>query len=197
MATPKSTIGLKNVVYALLTEDSDSNLTYGDVVPVVGAIEATITPENADADVQYADDVEWDALYPDPTLTLALSMVSLPLTVQAAWLGNALDTNGVLIRSAADQPPYFALGFKSEKSDGTFRYVWLYKCRAKPITESYGTKEGENITRQTGDIEITAIKRTNDGKYQAVADEGENGFTPAKGETFLSSVYAPAASAGG
>ena len=37
----------------------------------------------------------------------------------------------------------------------------------------------------------TAIKRTHDGRYQAVADEGENGFTAEKGETFLQSVYTP------
>ena len=34
-------------------------------------------------------------------------------------------------------------------------------------------------------------KRTHDNRYQAVADEGENGFTAAMGETFLTSVYTP------
>ena len=59
------------------------------------------------------------------------------------------------------------------------------------LTENYATKEGTTITRQTGDVEWTAIKRTKDGRYQAVADEGENGFTTAMGETFLASVYTP------
>ena len=95
------------------------------------------------------------------------------------------------IRSSTDKPPYFAVGFKSEKSNHKFRYVWLYKVRAKPLTVNYATKEGTTITRQTGDVEWTAIKRTNDGRYQAVADEGENGFTAEKGETFLQSVYTP------
>lgn len=61
---------------------------------------------------------------------------------------------------------------------------------AKPLTENYATKEGTTITRQTGDVEWTAIKRTHDGAT-AVADEGENGFTAEKGETFLQSVYTP------
>ena len=47
------------------------------------------------------------------------------------------------------------------------------------------------MTRQTGEIEWTAIKRTHDGQYQAVADEGENGFTAEKAATFLQSVYEP------
>ena len=118
-------------------------------------------------------------------------MADIPLAIQEKIFGNEIDDNGVLIRSASDKPPYFAVGFKSEKSNGKFRYVWLYKVRAKPLTENYATKEGTTITRQTGDVEWTAIKRTHDGRYQAVADEGENGFTAAAGETFLASVYAP------
>ena len=68
---------------------------------------------------------------------------------------------------------------------------YLSLLRAKPVTETYATKEGTSITRQTGEIEWTAIKRTHDGQYQAVADEDENGFTAAKGATFLQSVYEP------
>ncbi len=52
-------------------------------------------------------------------------------------------------------------------------------------------KEGATVTRQTGEVEWTAIKRTSDGRYQAVADEGENGFSTATAATFLESVYTP------
>ena len=61
---------------------------------------------------------------------------------------------------------------------GKFRYIWLYKVRAKPVTENYATKEGKSITRQTGEVEWTAIRRTHDNQYQAVADEDENGVRP-------------------
>ena len=60
------------------------------------------------------------------------------------------------------------------------------------MTENYQTKERTSITRQTGEIEWTAIKRTHDGQYQAVADEGQKGFTQEKGKSFLQSVYEPA-----
>ena len=136
--TVSSTVGLKNMVIAELTTDTEETLTYGDLQLVAGAIEASIEPQNADPDVQFADDIEFDVLYPHK-----------------------------------------------------FRYVWLFKVRAKPVTENYSTKEGTKVTRQTGEIEWTAIKRTHDGQYQAVADEGENGFTAEKAATFLQSVYAP------
>ena len=173
-----STVGLKNMVIAPVTADTETATTYGDLQRVAGAIEATITPENNDPDIQYFDDVEGDVLYPDPELTFKTKLADLPLIVQEMIFSNKIDDNGVLIRTANDKPGYFAVGFMSEKANGTYRYVWLFKVRAKPVTETYATKEGTSITRQTGEVEWTAIKRTSDGRYQAVADEGENGVRP-------------------
>ena len=186
-----STVGLKNMVIAPVTADTETATTYGDLQRVAGAIEATITPENNDPDIQYFDDVEGDVLYPDPELTFKTKLADLPLIVQEMIFSNKIDDNGVLIRTANDKPGYFAVGFMSEKAKGTYRYVWLFKVRAKPVTETYATKEGTSITRQTGEVEWTAIKRTSDGRYQAVADEGENGFTAEKAAAFLNTVYTP------
>ena len=186
-----STVGLKNMVIAPVTEDTETSTTYGNLQRVAGAIEATITPENNDPDIQFFDDVEGDVLYPDPELTFKTKLADLPLIVQEMIFSNKIDDNGVLIRTANDKPGYFAVGFMSEKANGTYRYVWLFKVRAKPVTETYATKEGTSITRQTGEVEWTAIKRTSDGRYQAVADEGENGFTAEKAAAFLNTVYTP------
>ena len=60
-------------------------------------------------------------------------MADIPLAIQEQIFGNKIDDNGVLIRSSTDKPPYFAVGFKSEKSNHKFRYVWLYKVRATGI----------------------------------------------------------------
>ena len=192
-----STVGLKNMVIAPLTVDTEETLTYGELQLVAGAIEASITPQNADPDVQYFDDQEGDVLYPDPELSFKTKLADLPLIIQEMIFANKIDSNGVLIRSSTDKPPYFAVGFKSEKANHKFRYIWLYKVRAKPVTENYATKEGKSITRQTGEVEWTAIRRTHDNQYQAVADEDENGFTSEKGATFLQSVYEPVFAAGG
>ena len=192
-ASPKvaSTVGLKNMVIAELLEDTEATLTYGELQLVAGAIEASVTPDNTDPEIQYADDIEFDVLYPDPELSFKTKMADIPLGIQEKIFGNEIDDNGVLVRTAQDKPPYFAVGFKSEKADKSYRYVWLYKVRAKPVTENYATKEGKTINRQTGEVDWTAIKRTHDGRYQAVADEGQNGFDAAKGATFLQSVYEP------
>ena len=98
MATPTaspqvaSTVGLKNVVIAPLTEDTDTSHTYGELQLVAGAIEATITPDNTDPDIQYADDIEFDVLYPDPELTFSTSMADVPLAIQEMIFGNQSTT---------------------------------------------------------------------------------------------------------
>ena len=190
-----ATIGLKNVVIAPLTTDTAEGHTYGTVQALAGAIEASVTPDNTDPDILYADDIEFDTLYADPDVTFKLKMADIPLTIQEMLFSNKIDDGGVLIRTAQDTPTYFAVGFKSEKSNHKYRYVWLYKVRAKPITENFATKEGDTVTRQTPEVEFTAIKRTHDGHWQVVADEGENGFT--LGDTFLTSVYEPTFTAQG
>ena len=105
--TVSSTVGLKNMVIAPLTEDTEETVSYGTLQAVAGAIEATITPESADPDVQYADDVEFDTLYPDPEISFSTSMADIPLTIQEMIFGNQIDDNGVLVRTATDKPPYF------------------------------------------------------------------------------------------
>ena len=191
-----STVGLKNVVIAPVVSDTDEGVNYGTLQDFAGAIDAQISPENAEPDVQYGDDTEFSVLYPDPEVKLTMEMADIPLLIQEMILNNVIDDNGVLIRAAGDTPGYFALGFKSEKADGTYRFVWLFKGRAAPMTEQYHTKEGTTLTRQTGKLEWTFIKRTFDKRYQAIADEGQNGFTPEKAATFLTSVYTPVVTSG-
>ena len=90
--TVSSTVGLKNMVIAPLTEDTEETVSYGTLQAVAGAIEATITPESADPDVQYADDVEFDTLYPDPEISFSTSMADIPLTIQEMIFGNQISS---------------------------------------------------------------------------------------------------------
>ena len=98
--TVSSTVGLKNMVIAPLTVDTEETLTYGDLQLVAGAIEATITPDNADPDIQYADDIEFDVLYPDPELTFTTKMADIPLAIQEMILLHFFQ--GLTMQETAD-----------------------------------------------------------------------------------------------
>ena len=99
-----STVGLKNMVIAPLTVDTEETLTYGELQLVAGAIEASITPQNADPDVQYFDDQEGDVLYPDPELSFKTKLADLPLIIQEMIFANKIDSNAVQgARQACDR----------------------------------------------------------------------------------------------
>lgn len=167
----KSTIGVKDLRIAKVLTDTPEGHTYDTVQKVAGAIEVGITSNNADPNIQYADDIEYDVLYPDPELAVTVKLADIPLEIQAMLRGHTTDANGAIIKKATDKGEYYALGFASEKSNHKMRYVWLYKCRANFIDENYGTKQGPTINRQEPSVQFTAIKRTHDEAYQYMADE--------------------------
>ena len=194
MSKIKSIYGLDRAVIAPIISDTESGTIYGAVEPITGAIDASITPGNTDPEIQYADNDEFDVLYPDPEIAVAVELTALPLSVQASISGHVIDANGVMAKKAGDTPPYYALGFRGKRRDGGDRYTWLLKGRAKPVAEQYHTTEGKTVTRQTGKVEFTFIKRSSDGLYQFSADLGLNGFTSEKAATFLATVYGDSAS---
>jgi len=193
MAT-SSRIGLRDVKIAWLTANTDTTTVPAaytlESTSTLEAIDAQISRGTADPDVQYADDIESDVLYPDPEITITLEVKEVPLALQKLLFGQgAVDGNGVYKYESGKTPPYFALGFKSAKRNGTDRFVWYYKCRAKPMDETFHTKEGGTITRQQDKLEITAIKRTYDN-YVSVKVDSDAVGAPTAG-VFFANVYKP------
>ena len=166
-----SRVGLRDVIFWKLTADTSAGLTYhGTVEPeTLDAIDVSISHANADPNILYADDVENDILYEDVELTVNLEVKDLPLSLQAKLLGNKVGTKAEIVEVAGATPPYYAMGFKSEKRDGNDRYVWLLKGRANPLDETFHTKE-KSQTRQNDTISLTFIKRTKDGAFKYILD---------------------------
>ena len=189
-----STVGLRDVVVAfMVSDDSDSTVYETDIQPLAGAIEAVITPENTDPEVQEADDGEFDAVYPSPHGTIAVNLVDIPIALRPRILGGFIDVNGVYVNGVNDQQPYFALGFKAQKADGTDRYMWMYKVRARPMTENYATRGTTSVTRQQAQVTLDYMTRQSDGNWRGMSDVGQNGFTESKAATFFDTVYTPGA----
>lgn len=186
-----SRIGLRDVIFRELTADTALTLTYAASAEAetVDAIELQVKHNNTDPDVLYANDEENDVLYTDTDLTANVEVKELPLTLQARLLGNLVDDKGVVIEKAGATPPYFAMGFKSARRNGKDRYVWLLKGRAKPMSEDYGTKEGQQVNRQNDKIEFTFIKRTKDNLYKHAMNEEDGGAGVDVETKFFAEVY--------
>jgi len=185
-----SRVGLRDVIFWKLTEDNTTKLTYAAAAEpeTLDAIDVKLTHNNTDPDVLYANDVENDVLYPDTDITMALEVKDLPLSLRAKLLGYTVDNKGVVIEEAGVTPPYYAMGFKSERRNGEDRLIWLLKGRAQPMDDTYRTKEGSTINRQNETLTMVFIKRTKDSLYKYIMDEED---VPAGKDaaSFFTAVY--------
>ena len=164
-----ATIGLRDVYYALLKEDPISGSpTYDAPVKIAGAISANVNP-NASAATLFADDGPYDTAATIGEISLELNMADLSLETQSVLLGHSIS-NGVLKRKAGDVPPWVAIGFRTLKSNGKYRYYWLNKGKFALPEEDLQTK-GDSIEFQTPTISGSFVKRNCDDEWQRVGDE--------------------------
>ena len=170
-------VGLRDLHYIKLKKDDDKGVEYdygtgGTDKPkqIAGAINARISPTSNTATL-YADDGPDEVATALGEITVELNVKDLPLDVQADLLGHTV-TSGVMYRSADDVAPYVAIGFRSVKSNGKYRYVWLYKGKFNLPEQEYKTKE-DTPEFQTPTITGTFVKRIYDDAWQAIVDEDD------------------------
>lgn len=169
-------VGLNDLHFAILTADTKEELTYESTEALVGAINATINPA-VNTQELYADDQLWESVSALGKVDVEVETADLPLSIRAKILGNELK-DGVLIEKATDVPPHLALGFKSLKSNGKYRYVWLLKGVAQPMAEDFSTKK-DNVEHKTPKVKFTFMARVYDGEWKHTADEDSETFTGA------------------
>lgn len=166
-------IGMKDLYFAKLTKDDATGVAYDTPVLITGAISAKVSPD-IDESTLYADDGAYETVSTVGKITVELELADLPLSVQAALLGHTLS-NGVLVKKATDIAPYVAIGWKSLKSNGKYRYFWLLKGKFQVPDDESKTKE-EKISFQNAKIKGTFVCRVYDDNWELVGDEDETDF---------------------
>jgi len=184
-------IGLKGLVYALLTEDliadgaTAGKTTYSAPVSIPGVISATINP-NATIETLFADDGPMETATALGKIDVEIVVGDMTNTIQSVLLGHTI-TAGVLHRKAGDVPPWVAIGFKSVKSNGKYRFVWLLKGKFS-IPEMKNDTKSDKITWVNPTIKGAFAKRDSDDEWIKQADEDDEEFVSAS--TFLTAVEA-------
>jgi phi13 family phage major tail protein len=166
-------MGMKDLYYAKLTKDDATGVTYETPELISGSISAKISPKS-DTQTLYADDGAFETTSQLSEITVEIEMADLPLTVQSEILGHTL-TEGVLEAKVTDIAPYVAIGWRSLKSNGKYRYYWLLKGKFQIPDDESKTKE-DKANFQTAKITGTFVARIFDGKWKLVGDEDESGF---------------------
>ena len=175
-------IGLRDLHFAKLTTDdpeaSEDKLEYEEPEKIIGAITANVNP-NASTETLFADDGPMESATALGEIELEMEAADLPLEIQAKLLGHEFDeTNGKLIRRSDDTPPWVAVGFRSLKSNGSYRYVWLLKGKFMVPEQDYETRT-DSVDFQTPTINGAFVRRDVDDTYQIDGDEDVEGFDTA------------------
>lgn len=183
-----ATIGLRDVHYAVLKTDTKEGATYDAPVLLSGAIAANVNPNTSSATL-FADDGPYDSSTTLGEIELELNMADIPAKHAAVMLGHTYK-GGVLIKKASDQPPYLAIGYRSLKSNGAYRYTWLYKGKFTDGEQANNTK-GDSIEYQTPTITGAFVKRDFDDMWQTEADSDDTELGENVIENWFKAVYEP------
>lgn len=152
-----ATIGLDKLYYAPITEDENGNETYGTPIQLAKAISADLSVELNEATL-YADDGQAEVVKEFKSGTLSLGVDDIGSEVAAALVGATIDKNGVLISRGEDASTPVAVGFRARKSNGKYKYYWLYRVLFGIPATNLATK-GDSITFSTPTIEGTISRR--------------------------------------
>jgi phi13 family phage major tail protein len=183
-----ATIGLRDVHYAKMLTDDLSGATYDIPVKISGAISANVNPNSSSATL-FADDGPYDSAATIGNISLELNLADIPATISAELLGHTYQ-GGMLTKRSTDTPPYVAVGYRSLKSNGYYRYTWLYKGKFTDGETDNATK-GDSIEYKTPTITGAFVKRDYDDVWQTEADSDDTNISPTIITNWFTSVVSP------
>ena len=171
-----ATIGLDMLHYAKITEDENGNESYGTPQKLAKAMSADLSVELAEATL-YADDGAAEIVKEFKSGTLSLGVDDIGASVASDLTGAVIDNNGVVISTGEDGGAPVAIGFRAKKSNGKYKYFWLYKVKFGIPATALATK-GDSITFNTPTIEGTVLRRNkvdaeNRHPWKAEVTEGD------------------------
>ena len=171
-----ATIGLDMLYFAPITEDENGEETYGTPAKLAKAMTADLSVELAEATL-YADDGASEIVKEFKSGTLSLGIDDIGNSIASVLTGATIDSNNVVISASEDGGNPVAIGFRAKKSNGKYRYFWLYRVKFGIPSTSLATK-GDSITFSTPTIEGTVLRRNKpDGSgkhpWKAEVTEGE------------------------
>lgn len=189
-----ATIGLDKLYYSKITEDASGNETYATPVTLAKAVSAELSVELAEATL-YADDVAAEIVKEFKSGTLTLGVDDIGVEIASDLTGAQIDKNKVLISGGQDAGSPVAIGFRAKKSNGKYKYYWLYRVKFGIPAASLATK-GDSITFSTPSIEGTVLCRNKadangNHPWKAEVTEGDTGVSQTTIANWYNEVYEP------
>ena len=186
MAQNKVTFGLSNAHYALITEGTNGEITYGEPVRLPGAVSLTLEPKGEQADF-YADNLVYYTTSANQGYDGTLEVALLTEEFRTEVLGETLTgTDNVFSESANANPKKIALLFEFDGDVKATRHLLTNVSVSRPglnaATKTESTEPG------TGELSFVAGPRPSD--YVIKLSTGST-TTEAVYNSWYTAVYTP------
>ncbi|MFB4258970.1 major tail protein [Shouchella clausii] len=168
--------GLKDLHYAVIRSESDTETVYGPVKKLGPAMAFNMQPTINRGNLRADDKVLFSDSAKGP-ITVTLNIAYLPKDVQADILGRTIHENGLITDNAADQAPYIAIGGRCENARGGYDYFWVYRIKLAPAEENAETK-AETPTYQSPNLSGEGLPRLHDGEEKTRVWDGDEDINP-------------------
>ena len=194
MSVNKVKYGLEQVHIAFFSEQSTAETpAWKGPIPIKGAVSFSTSPEGEESEF-YADNTKYFTHTTNNGYTGELEVANIPDDILAEMLGMTIDSNGMLVESADDEPKEFALMGQIQGDQKNRRFVY-YRCKAsRPGQESSTTEASVTPTTDTLSLTILPLEsnklikgvielnETNQAVYDAFFDAVTLPDTNAEGE---------------
>lgn len=178
----KRQIGLRDFHVAPLTSDTTSGTEYGDIVKIPGIISANISIERG-TETYSSDDTTEEIISSLSSITVEVEVSNLSASERKLLLGQKVN-KGVIAANVDDNAGEVAIMFRSQKTNGHYRYICLPKGKFSEPAESYATKT-DSTTAQTLTMTFTGMHLVSNGNYKISVDSDESGVD----SSFISSFF--------
>lgn len=189
--------GVEGLVAAKVTVDDNEvgtghGYVTGNVFAIAGVAEISKTVEQS-SEAHYYDNIPAIVIDSVGADTLTINVSAVPLEVVAELTGQTFITaKGALVEEEA-AAPYFAIGYKTQKTSGADVYVWRYKGKftlgdVTNTTKDNSTSANGQTLTYTGIATTHKFSATSKGAKALVVDDG---LGLANVSTFFSSVTTP------
>lgn len=151
--------GVEGLVAAeILTDDDDNGYTTGPVFAVAGVAEISKTTDSTN-EAHFYDNMPAVVIANTSEDNITISVSAIPLDVLAEISGQIYDSaTGSMIEGPRDFK-YFAIGYKTKKTNGDEMYVWRYKGTFN-IPDQTNTTENDSTDANGQEIVFTGISTT-------------------------------------
>lgn len=150
--------GVEGLVIAEVTKDDSETYETGEVMEVAGTSEISRTTETS-SETHYYDNVPAIVITSTGADEVKVKASAIPLDKVAIMTGQYYDdTTGAFIEGERETK-YFAMGYKTKKTNGKEVYVWRYKGTFA-IPDSTHVTEDSGTTANGQELTFTGIATT-------------------------------------